>query len=195
MGHGWTMGGDSKKPATYADIEALPEGWVGQLIDDELFASPRPEVGHAYCVSLLGGELHAPFTWGRGGPGGWWLLREPELHWGRNVLVPDLAGWRRERVPQLPSAPEPFLTLAPDWVCEVLSPSTERVDRQRKLPVYHREGVRHVWFLHPLARTLEVLRREDTGWTRAETLSGDAEVRAEPFEALTLGLGTLWLAP
>jgi Uma2 family endonuclease len=194
MGQGLKMG-QGKKPATYADIEALPDGWVGELLEDELLASPRPAVGHAHCAFILSVELGGPFSLGRGGPGGWWLLPEPELHLGRDILVPDLAGWRRERMPSPPSPRAPFVPLAPDWVCEVLSPSTARVDRHRKLPVYFREGVRHAWLIDPLARTLEVLRREAGGWTRTATHSGDAPVRAEPFEAVVLGLGALWLGP
>lgn len=194
MGQGLKMG-RGKKPATYADIEALPEGWVGELLEDELLASPRPAVGHAHCAFVLGAELGGPFSLGSGGPGGWWFLPEPELHLGRDVLVPDLAGWRRERMPQRPSARAPFVPLAPDWVCEVLSPSTARVDRHRKLPVYFREGVTHAWLIDPLARTLEVFRRDEGGWARTATHAGDVPVRAEPFEAVELGLGTLWLAP
>jgi hypothetical protein len=83
-------------------------------------------------------------------------LDEPELHFGEHVVVPDLAGWRRERMRAMPR--QAFFTLAPDWVCEVLSPSTERADRGRKLRIYAEAGVAHVWFLKPADRTLEVLR-------------------------------------
>jgi Uma2 family endonuclease len=113
--------------------------------------------------------------------------------WGRDILVPDLAGWRRERMPKLPAPEEPFMTLAPDWVCEVLSPSTVTVDRQRKLPIYHREGVTHAWLIDPLARTLEVYRREPSGWVLTATHEGEEPVRAEPFDAVPLELGLLWL--
>ncbi len=107
--------------------------------------------------------------------------------------MPDLAGWRRERVPKLPAPEEPFMTLAPDWVCEVLSPSTVTVDRKRKLPIYRREGVAHAWLVDPRARTLEVFRREPSGWLRTATHAGAETVRAEPFDAVPLGLGSLWL--
>lgn len=139
---------------------------------------------------LLGG----PFDVGEGGPGGWWLVDAPELHLGRDVLVPDLAGWRRARMPSPPAPETPYVTLAPDWVCEVLSPSTAQHDRVDKLAVYAREGVAHVWLLDPLARTLEVLRRTPEGWLLALAARGGQTVRAEPFEALALGLAALWPA-
>jgi Uma2 family endonuclease len=181
-----------KKPATYEDIEALPVGWVGEILEDELVAS-RPTMGHVHAVSRLIGILGKPFSLGEGGPGGWWMIAKPEVHLGRDILVPDLAGWRCEHMPRLPPPEEPFMTLAPDWVCEVLSPSTAEVDRKRKLPLYHREGVAHAWLVDPLARTLEVLRREPSGWRLLATHAGAETVRAEPFDAVPLGLGVLWL--
>lgn len=185
--------GWSKKPASYEDIEALPAGWVGEIVEDELMASPRPAMGHGYAASALGALLMAPFSWGRGGPGGWCIIREPELHFGRDVLVPDLAGWRCERMPRPFSAEEPFTTLAPDWVCEVLSPSTATFDRERKLPRYHREGVTHAWLIEPLVRRLTVLRRGAARWRRIALRVGARKVRAEPFDAVTLELERLWL--
>jgi Uma2 family endonuclease len=186
--------GNGKKPASYEDIEALPVGWVGEILEDELVASPRPAMGHSHVCSVLGARLLNPFSLGDGGPGGWWIFYEPELHLGRDILVPDLAGWRRERMPKPPAPEEPFMTLAPDWVCEVLSPSTVAVDRTRKLPIYHREGVAHAWLIDPLACTLEVFRRESSGWLLTATHVGEELVRAEPFDAVPLGLGVLWLA-
>ncbi len=182
--------GMERKPATSADLEALPAHVVGELIAGELHVSPRPAVPHAVASSRLGVLLGGPFDLGRGGPGGWILLDEPELHFGEDVLVPDMAGWRRERLPQPPRTAA--LTLAPDWLCEVLSPSTAALDRGAKLPVYAREGVRHVWLVDPLARTLEVLRLEGAHYTLLGTSTGTASVRAEPFEALELDLSVLW---
>jgi Uma2 family endonuclease len=185
--HGEVMG---RKPATYADLEALPPNTVGELIDGVLYASPRPALPHGRAALQLTFELTGPFDRGRGGPGGWIFYPEPELHFGEDVLVPDLAGWRRERMPKPLSGVA--TSLAPDWVCEVLSPSTKALDRKAKLPVYGREGVRHVWFVDPLARTLEVRRLEGEDYLLLGTHTGLAHVRAEPFEALELVLAVLW---
>ncbi|MCY1077043.1 Uma2 family endonuclease [Archangium lansingense] len=179
-----------RRPATYADLEALPEHLLGQIIAGELYASPRPAAPHTVAASRLGGELIGPFDRGRGGPGGWILLYEPELHLGDDVLVPDFCGWRRDRMPSPPRTAA--FTLAPDWVCEVLSPSTRALDRAVKLPVYAREGVRHVWFVDPEARTLEVLRLEGARYSLLVTHSGLVHVRAEPFAAIELELPFLW---
>jgi Uma2 family endonuclease len=142
---------------------------------------------------MLGGELVPPFHSGRGGPGGSWIVDEPELHLGRNVLVPDLAGWRRERLPALPR--EAFFTLAPDWVCEVLSPATARIDRTKKLAIYAREGVEHAWLVDPALESLEVFRRQGEAWLLVLTAGGDEVVRAEPFDAIELELTGLWIRP
>jgi Uma2 family endonuclease len=163
---------------------------VGEILDGELHTSPRPSASHALAASTLQSDLGTPFQRGRGGPGGWWILSEPELHLGEDVAVPDLAGWRRDRLPSIPDAP--FLTLAPDWACEVVSPSTERIDRAKKLPLYAREGVRHAWLVNPKTRTLEVLRNEGGRWLLLVTHAAEARVRAEPFEAVELDLLALW---
>jgi len=180
----------AKKPATYEDLLALPDNVIGQIIAGELVASPRPALLHAQAASALLGDLRAPFGRGRGGPGGWCLLFEPELHLGLDVLVPDVAGWRRERLPVLP--PEPYLTLPPDWLCEVLSPGTRGIDRVRKLRVYAREHVPHVWLVDPEERTLEVFRLQDSQYLLVVTYEGGALFRAEPFEQIELELGALW---
>ncbi|QRK09144.1 Uma2 family endonuclease [Archangium violaceum] len=177
-------------PATYADLEALPEGVVGELIGGELHVSPRPAGPHTVAASVLGIELGGAFHRGRGGPGGWVILDEPELHLGEDVLVPALAGWRRERMPRVPRTPA--FTLAPDWVCEVLSPSTATLDQKDKLPVYAREGVRHVWLLEPEKRELEVFQLEGVRYSLLSTHTGTARVRAEPFQAVELELAALW---
>jgi Uma2 family endonuclease len=183
--------GKGKKPATYEDIEALPVGWVGELIEEELVASPRPATRHLRVTTRLGMLLGVAFDLGQRGPGGWWFLDEPELHFERNVLVPDLAGWRRDRVPEPPAAP--WLTLAPDWICEVLSPKTWMVDRARKMPLYYREGVGHAWLIDPARRALEVYRTGSGYWERTRIYEGNGTVRVEPFEAVPLELGLLWL--
>src|SRR5581483_11745138 len=136
-----------KKPATYDDLIRVPDGKVAEILDGELYATPRPAAHHARVASALGFELGVPFDAGRGGPGGWWILDEPELHLHADVVVPDLAGWRRERLPIIPDVAA--FTLPPDWVCEVVSASTEGIDRGKKLAIYAREGVAHAWLLNP----------------------------------------------
>jgi Uma2 family endonuclease len=179
--------------ATYDDLVQVPDTKVAELIDGELFVSPRPALPHALATSVLGGTLIGAFHGGgsfAGAPGGWWLLDEPELHFGDDVLVPDVAGWRRARMPAVPR--DAYVTLAPDWVCEVISPSTGALDRRRKMPVYAREGVGHFWIVDPNHRTLEVHRLEGGRWVVAATCAGDEVVRAEPFDAVELDLRRWW---
>lgn len=182
-----------KANATYEDLMALPDTVIGQILDGELYVMPRPAWGHARATSVLGAELGGPFDRGRGGPGGWLIVYEPELHFGRDVLVPDLAGWQRDRLPALP-ANTPWVDVAPDWVCEVLSPSTSSIDRVRKKHMYSREEVRWYWLIDPEARTLEILHLgDDRRWVEIGTWSGEEKVRAEPFAAIELELAALWV--
>jgi Uma2 family endonuclease len=170
-----------------------PEHLIAEVIGGQLSLMPRPRLGHSRSSSRLGAGL-AGFDNPRGdGPGGWLILDEPEVHLGPlpDILVPDLAGWRREHISS-GFTQQAFATLAPDWVCEVLSPSTEARDRNEKLAIYHREGVGHAWLVSPSLRTLEVYRRHDLGWLRVGTFTGPVEVRAEPFDAVALDLGALW---
>jgi Uma2 family endonuclease len=178
------------RPATYEDIVRLPEHLLGEIIDGDLIVSPRLAPVHALASSSLGVEIGGPFGRGRGGPGGWLILDEPELHIEGQVLVPDLAGWRRERMPSLPEAP--WFTLAPDWVCEVLSPSTAVVDRTRKQEIYRQQAVPWLWFVDPLARTIEVLSCGEAAWTVAGTFGGEGEARIPPFDAVAIDVGALW---
>src|SRR4051812_20475451 len=182
-----------KKPATYDDLRRLPEGMNGQIVNGELFATPRPNMGHGHVASTLSGELSGPFHIGRGGPGGWWIIFEPELHLGTDGLIPDLAGWRRERLPKMPNAP--FMELAPDWICEITSSSTASFDRVRKLPVYLRAGVAYAWLVDPINRTIEALRRENDRWVVIDYSPGEPMARIEPFEVHELDLRLLWLDP
>jgi Uma2 family endonuclease len=181
---------EARKPATYEDLLKVPDHMVAEILDGELHVSPRPAPRHADASSGIGGVLRGPFDRGRGGPGGWRILDEPELHLGRDVLVPDLAGWRRERLPSLPE--EAYFSLAPDWVCEVVSPSTASIDRVKKLRIYSREQVGNAWLVDPIARTLEVLRLENGRWSIVATFADLDVVRAEPFDALELDLSLLW---
>jgi Uma2 family endonuclease len=182
---------ERKRPATYADVLAAPEHAVAELVDGTLYTSPRPASLHARAASTLHGDLQGPFDRGRGGPGGWVILFEPELHVAGAVLVPDLAGWRRERMPEMPKTQA--FEIAPDWVCEVSSPSTAALDRKIKLPKYAEAGVGNVWIVDPEAQTLEVLRvTRERRWETVAVFSEDDRVRAEPFEAYELELAALW---
>jgi Uma2 family endonuclease len=179
-----------RRPATYQDVLDAPEHLVAELISGELYTHPRPAPPHATAASVLGMDIGSPFHRGRGGPGGWWILYEPELHLHEDVLVPDMAGWRRERMPEQPKTA--YYELAPDWACEVLSPSTARVDRVRKVPIYARERVSHVWLLNPTDQTLEVLSLDGAGYRLIATHGGAEKVRIEPFAAVELDLSALW---
>ena len=181
----------NKRLATYDDLLALPDHVVGEIVAGELHVSPRPASPHAASATALAEELGPPFKRSRGGPGGWMILLEPEIHLGKDVVVPDLGGWRRERMPEMPHAP--FFTLAPDWVCEVMSPSTQAFDRTKKLWVYARERVAHIWFVEPLAQELEVLRLDGDTYRIVQTGLGNQKIRAEPFDAIELDLAILWM--
>jgi Uma2 family endonuclease len=180
-----------ERAATYEDLVALPDNLVAEIVDGELHASPRPAPRHAVAYVGVTALLHPAFDSGRSGPGGWWILAEPELHLGPDVLVPDLAGWRRTRMPRVPETA--YFPLAPDWVCEILSPSTALLDRAKKLAIYAREGIGHAWLMDPIARTLEVLRLEGGRWSILVTRAGEDAVRAEPFEAIEFSLGEFWV--
>jgi Uma2 family endonuclease len=182
-----------KRRATYEDLMQVPDHLVAEIIDGELVTSPRPATPHARACSVIGQDL-APFDrqpGSPGSPGGWWVLDEPELHLGEDVLVPDLAAWRHERMPAIPNVA--FFTLPPDWICEVISPRTGRIDRTRKMMIYAREGVRHLWLVDPLANTIEFYRLEAGRWMVAGCQGGDDVVRAEPFDAIPIALARWWL--
>ena len=189
------MGKAVRQPATYDDVLNAPPNKVAEIIDDELIISPRPAGPHSSAESTLMGELGPPFARGRGGPGGWIILFEPELHLGSDVLVPDLAGWRRETMSAIAKTPA-YFTIRPDWVCEVLSPSTERIDRSAKIALYAAAGVSQAWLVNPLQHTLEVLRLSSVEmpgqWTSLAVFKDEDRVRAEPFNAIELELAALW---
>ncbi|MEE9346264.1 MAG: Uma2 family endonuclease [Methylococcales bacterium] len=183
-----------KSTANYHDLFDLPENLVGEIIKGELHTHPRPAPKHTRAYSALGYRIGGPYDGGLGGPGGWWILDEPELHLGNDILVPDLAGWHRERMPALPKTA--WFELAPDWICEILSPSTARTDRVLKMPIYAREGVRHLWLVDPDLQTLEVYTldnsRDQPHWLLLDSLEGDAPVKQPPFDAIEFSLGALW---
>lgn len=177
-------------PATYEDVLNAPAHMVAELVHGALHLQPRPAARHGFASSLLGGEIVGPFGRGNGGPGGWWIIDEPELHLGENVLVPDLAGWRRERMPEFPDTA--FFELAPDWVCEILSPSTRQFDLVEKRDLYGEAGVSDLWFVDPLARTLEAFANNEGSWTLVAALKDDDKVSVRPFDAIEFELSALW---
>ena len=180
----------SQAPATYQDVLDAPPHRVAEVLAGTLYTQPRPAARHARVSSVLGMEIGDPFDRGRNGPGGWWIVDEPELHLGRDIVVPDLAGWRRETMPEYPDAA--YFDIAPDWVCEVLSPSTRRIDQNEKRTLYAREGVSHLWFVDPLAKTLEVFQRHEGYWLLIGTLADDVSVSQPPFEVISFPLAALW---
>ena len=181
---------DSTRRATYQDVLDAPAHQVAEIVDGTLYTHPRPAMPHALASSRLGIDLGGPFDRGRGGPGGWWIIDEPELHLGEDIMVPDLAGWRRERMPQYPDTA--YVTLAPDWVCEVLSPSTRKVDLLEKRPTYAREGVGHLWLIDPTDRTLESFELHEGQWLLIASAKDDDPVSIRPFDAITFSLADLW---
>ena len=176
--------------ATYQDVLDAPAHKVAEIISGTLHTQPRPAMRHAWASSIIGGELVNPFGRGRDGPGGWWIVFEPELHLSGDILVPDLAGWRRETMPVYPDTA--YCTVAPDWACEVLSPSTRRIDTTAKRDIYAREGVSHLWFVDPDARTLEAFELRDGQWMLIASLADNALVSVKPFDAISFPLDVLW---
>jgi Uma2 family endonuclease len=186
----------ARRRATYDDLLQVPDHMVAEIVDGEIYATPRPASPHARAASGVGSDLWGLFDrppGGPGGPGGWWILFEPELHLGTDVVVPDVAGWRRERMPRLPNVA--FFEQAPDWICEVVSATTGALDRGRKMRIYGREQVAHLWLVDPLAKTLEVYRLETGRWVVVNTYGGADRVHAEPFDAVEIELVRWWLEP
>jgi Uma2 family endonuclease len=179
-------------PSLYEQLMALPEHVTGEILNGELYAMPRPAGRHGLAERGLSGNLINPFDFGRGGPGGWWIIQEPEVHFIRDVevAVPDLAGWRRERMPSVPE--DHRFEVVPDWVCEILSPSTAKKDRVVKLPLYARYGVAHVWIVDPAAQTLEAFELCEGRWMLIATLKEDDPVAVPPFAAVGFSLADLW---
>ena len=180
----------SRRKATYQDVLDAPPNMVAEIIDGILHTHPRPAARHAWASSILGMEVGSPFGRSRSGPGGWWIIFEPELHLGEDIVVPDLAGWRRETMPEYPDSA--YFEIAPDWVCEVLSPSTRCIDLGGKREFYARESVGHLWFVDPEARTLETFELRKGQWLLTATLADDAPVSLPPFDAITFPLDALW---
>jgi Uma2 family endonuclease len=180
----------AERPATYEDLLKVPDNFIAELIDGELFASPRPRPRHMNAAGSLYAELRRSFGGGSGGPGGWWIVIEQEIHLGRDVFVPDVAGWKRDRVPVQPV--DEYWDIPPDWICEVVSPSTGRLDRAVKMPRYATHGIPYAWLVDPMQQTLEVLRLVEGRWMTIAVHSRDELVRAEPFEEIEIPLASLW---
>lgn len=181
---------ETKRRATYQDVLDAPEDVNAEIVNGELHLSPRPAGPATAVESSMMSDLGARFSLGHGGPGGWLILVEPEIHVGEDIVDPDLAGWRRDRLAMVPDAA--FFTVIPDWVCEVLSPSTERFDRAEKLPLFARWGVRHAWLVNPRQRTLEAYRLENGGWRVVGVYQAHERARIEPFEQIELDLSVWW---
>jgi Uma2 family endonuclease len=179
------------RPATLADLESLPEHLRGEIIDGMLYVFPRPRAPHADVEADVVDALRGPFQKGRGGPGGWWILPEPGIQLPRAPeFVPDVAGWRRERLAR-PPADGP-ITVVPDWICEILSPTTRGYDLIVKRRFYADIGVGHLWYVDLEARALMVSRLENGHWVELGVHGVGEKVRAEPFDAVEIDLATWW---
>ncbi len=176
----------------YKQLLQLPDNLVAEIINGRLHTQPRPAGPHTLAASSLEMQIGPPYHRGRDGPGGWWILVEPEVHFIRDteVLVPDIAGWRRERMPSVPR--DQRFEVVPDWVCEVLSPSTARIDRIEKMPVYAHYGVPYLWLVDPLARTLEAYTLENGRWVVMGLYGNETETTIPPFGDIPLALTDLW---
>jgi len=186
------MSEPAKQKAVYEDLYGLPENMIGEIIDGELIATPRPSQRHVHAASALDKKIGSPYQFGeRGGPGGWVILVEPEVRLGEDIVVPDLAGWKSERYPR--AGETNSICVCPDWVCEVLSPGTLRLDKVKKMSLYARSGVAFLWLIDPAARTLDVFRLESGRWMVGGLYVEDDKVRAEPFPEVEIDLNDLWL--
>ena len=182
----------AKNKAAHEDLYSVPENMTGEIIDGELIVTPRPSRKHGFCATALGTAVTAPYQFGQGGgPGGWVFIIEPEVGLGEDILVPHLAGWKRERFPFEEEGD--WISVAPDWVCEILSPSTFRKDKVKKMPLYARHGVEHIWLIDPLAMTMDAFRLESGGWVLLGSYAENDKVRAEPFLEIEINLGDLWI--
>jgi len=183
----------ARKPTLYEQLMALPEGLTGEIINGQLRAQPRPAWPHSLAGSRLGADIEGPYGRGRGGgPGGWWIIDEPEVHFvlDTEVTVPDIAGWRKQRMPSPPTGHK--IQVAPDWVCEIFSPSSKSSDREEKMPLYARYGVVFAWLVDPKAHTLEAYELVDESWRPLGIFGDDDKISVRPFEAVTIHLGDLW---
>jgi Uma2 family endonuclease len=184
----------AKKVATYEDLYSIPENMTGEIIDGELIVTPRPSRRHTFAGSALDKSIGPIYQFGRGGgPGGWIIIVEPEVGFAEHIFVPDLAGWKKERFPYTEETN--WISVSPDWVCEVLSPGTFRVDRTKKLTIYAQHGVSHIWLVDPVAESVEVFKLESGRWFLFAVFSENEKMRTEPFDEIEIELADLWLKP
>lgn len=181
----------ARKPPTLADIDALPSGVKGEIIEGVLYTMTRPRGPHQSTAMIIGSDINGPFQRGKGGPGGWWILGEPGIELPNTPeIAPDIAGWRKERLPQLPA--DSAITVVPDWVCEILSPTTRRHNVLVKKPYYAKIGVRHVWIVDLSARTVAASRLQDGLWVELGTWGDEKDARIEPFVEVALDISSWW---
>jgi len=186
------MSEPAKKKATYEDLYSVPENMTGEIINGELIVTPRPSRKHTLAASVLGGEIIPPYYLGQGGgPGGWIIIIEPEIGLEEHTIVPDLAGWKRERFPI--EEDHNWISAAPDWVCEILSPGTFRTDKIKKMPIYAHHDVSHIWLIDPVAMTMDAFRLEFGRWFLLGSFAENDKVRVEPFQEIEFNLGDLWV--
>ncbi|MBF0119048.1 MAG: Uma2 family endonuclease [Desulfobacterales bacterium] len=182
-----------KTNANYEDLYTIPENMIGEIIDGELYAMPRPSYRHSNAASIIGWQIIGPYRFGIGGPGGWIILDEPEIKFSESksdTVVPDLAGWKKERMPELPK--KNWTSIAPDWICEVLSPKTNKHDRKKKMPIYAKFGVSFLWLVNPIEKTLEIFKLASGKWSLLDFFSDDDKACAEPFHDIEIELKNFW---
>lgn len=181
----------STKPPTLADLDALPPGVVGEIIDGVLYTMTKPRMRHQRTMLKIGGGVAAPFDDGIGGPGGWWIIPEPGIELPDTPeIAPDVAGWRRDRMPEMP-IDEP-IRIVPDWVCEILSPTTRRHDLLVKLPYYAKVGVAYHWLVDLEGRTVTAQRLDSGRWTTLGVYCDETDARIEPFDVVPLHVASWW---
>lgn len=178
-------------PDLYNQLTELPENLTGEILNGQLYTNPRPSGKHVSVATNLSIDIGSPYQRGKGGPGGWRILVEPEVHFvlDTEVVVPDVAGWRKERLPEVPESHK--FMVVPDWVCEIYSPSSENIDRKIKMPLYARFGVSYLWMVHPIQQTLEAFKLHNGNWQLQGAFENKDEICVEPFESISIKMHEL----
>ncbi len=186
------MSEPAKKNRTYEDLHAIPENMLGEIINGKLVVTPRPGRKHGYVATTLIEQVGPAYHGGRGGPGGWIFIVEPEIILGKHIMVPDVAGWKSGRFPREEETNP--ISAVPDWVCEILSsPKGELCDRSEKMPIYARYGIPHAWLINPTIQSLEAYRLEHGRWSTLGVFGERQRAPIEPFAEIELDLGEFWL--